>query len=228
MADYSVNIGALPAPRPPIASNVSTAVTAFIDFFSSGPIDIPTPIASFLEFEQTFGGLDSRSEASYQIQQFFNNGGQNAVVLRVEPEPSSPLFTSTLKSALTTLNSPFNILCIPATANLAATDLQAIMIGAQTFCAAQRAFYIADIPPSTVVASPSAMASWFGNSGLNALDYAAIYYPRIIIRDPLQQNAPREIGCCGAAAGIYAQTDTTRGIWKPPAGINAVIAGATP
>jgi phage tail sheath protein FI len=228
MTDHSVNIGVLPRPRSLIAPNAPTAVTAFIDFFSTGPIDTPTPIASFLEFEQTFGGLDSRSEASYQIQQFFNNSGQSALVFRIAPEPSSPLFASKLKSALNSLSSPFNILCIPATANLASTDMHDIMTAAQTFCVAQRAFYIADIPPSTAVASPSAMASWFGHSDLSALDCAAIYYPCLIIPDPLQQNAPREIGYSGTAAGIYAQTDSTRGVWKAPAGTNAVIAGATP
>jgi hypothetical protein len=134
------NIGALSTPPPAIAPDTPTAVTAFIDFFSSGPIDVPTPAASFLEFEQTFGGLDSRSEASYQVQQFFNNGGQSALVLRIAPEPSSPLFTSALKSALTSLNLPFNLLCIPATANLEAADMRAVMTAAQTFCAAKRTF----------------------------------------------------------------------------------------
>ena len=222
------NIGALSTPPPAIAPDTPTAVTAFIDFFSSGPIDVPTPAASFLEFEQTFGGLDSRSEASYQIRQFFNHGGQSALVLRVAAEPSSPLFTSALKSALTSLNLPFNLLCIPATANLEAADMRAVMTAAQTLCAAKRAFYIADIPPATVVTSPSAVASWFALSGLNALDSAAIYYPRLIIPDPLQQGAPREVGYSGAAAGIYARTDSTRGVWKAPAGASAAIAGATP
>jgi len=222
------NIGALSTPPPAIAPDTPTAVTAFIDFFSSGPIDVPTPAASFLEFEQTFGGLDSRSEASYQVQQFFNNGGQSALVLRIAPEPSSPLFTSALKSALTSLNLPFNLLCIPATANLEAADMRAVMTAAQTFCAAKRAFYIADIPPATVITGPSAIASWFGLSGLKALDSAATYYPRLIIPDPLQQGAPREVGYSGAAAGIYGRTDSTRGVWKAPAGANAAIAGATP
>ena len=219
---------ALPTSRPPIAPDTPTSVTAFIDFFSIGHIDTLTPIASFLEFEQTFGGLDSRSEASYQIQQFFNNGGQSAVILRVAQEPSSPIFASALKSALTSLNLPFNLLCIPATANLSAADMHAVMMAAQTFCAAKRVFYVADIPLATVVASPSAIATWFVHSGLNTLDCAAIYYPRLMINDPLQTSALREIGYSGVVAGIYAQTDNARGVWKAPAGANAVIAGATP
>ena len=64
-------------------TGVATSVTAFIDFFSRGPLDLPIQIFSFADFERDFGGLDVRSEASYAIQQFFLNGGSQAVVVRV-------------------------------------------------------------------------------------------------------------------------------------------------
>ena len=70
---------------------VSTAETAFIDFFSRGPVDQAVRITSFGDFERQFGGLDTRSEASYGIQQYFLNGGQVAWVIRVpvgDPEPA--------------------------------------------------------------------------------------------------------------------------------------------
>ena len=102
------------------------------------------------------------------------------------------------------------------------------MLTAQALCAAQKAFYIADIPPSSIVSNPSAIESWFANSGLAAHDYAAIYYPRLNVPDALHQNAPREIGYSGAVAGIYASTDNARGVWKAPAGTSAVLPGATP
>jgi phage tail sheath protein FI len=52
--------------------------------------------------------------------------------------------------------------------------------------------------------------------------YAAIYYPRVVVFDPL---ADEEITVppSGHIAGIYAQTDDTRGVWKAPA--NVVING---
>jgi len=40
-------------------------------------------ILSLADFENQFGGLDARSEASYAIQQFFLNGGTEAYVVRV-------------------------------------------------------------------------------------------------------------------------------------------------
>jgi uncharacterized protein len=221
-------LGELPTPPPPIAANIPTAVTVFIDFFNTGPTNTPTPVTSFFAFQQAFGGLDPRSEASYQIQQFFNTGGQTAVVLRVTPEPSAPTFASALTSALNSLTLPFNLLCIPATANLASSGMHAVMLAAQAFCAAHHAFYIADIPPSKVISTPSAIEAWFTSTGLTARDCAAIYYPRLTIPDPLHQNASREIGCSGAVAGIYASTDSARGVWTAPAGTSAILPGATP
>jgi phage tail sheath protein FI len=70
---------------------VSTAETAFIDFFSRGPVDEAVRVTSFGGFERRFGGLDTRSEASYAIQQYFLNGGQVAWVIRVpvgDPAPA--------------------------------------------------------------------------------------------------------------------------------------------
>jgi phage tail sheath protein FI len=216
-------IGELPAIPPPIGG-ASTAVTAFIDYLGAGPTGVPTPISSFFEFEQIFGGLNPGSEAGYQIQQFFLNGGGSAVVLGLAAEASATLLTS----ALASLSVPFNLLCLPATSRLAAADMHDVMLEAQSFCAAQRGFYIADIPPTAVVASPGAMATWFAGSALDGLDNAAIYYPRLTVPDPLDHNAPREIGYSGTVAGIYARTDETRGVWKAPAGGGAALASAMP
>lgn len=72
---------------------VATSTTAFIDSFRRGPVAPTGPdagkvsnavqIFSFADFEREFGGLDTTSEASYAIQQFFLNGGSQAYVVRV-------------------------------------------------------------------------------------------------------------------------------------------------
>ena len=213
---------------PSIPGDSPTAVTAFIDFFSAGPANTPTLVPSFFEFQQTFGGLDPRSEASYQIQQFFNSGGQDAIVLRIAPEPSTGAFASALESALNSFTTPFNLLSIPATSTLAPADMHTVMLAAQTACESRNAFYIADIPSSKTIPTPAAIEAWFANTGLTARNCAAIYFPRLSIADPLHPGASREIGSSGAVAGIYANTDNTRGVWKAPAGLGATIADATP
>src|SRR5258708_13619625 len=72
-------------------AGVSTAETAFIDFFPRGPVDRPQRVTSFGDFERNYGGLDERSEASYAVQQYYLNGGQIAWNVRVAPPtPGTP------------------------------------------------------------------------------------------------------------------------------------------
>ena len=54
-------------------------------------------------------------------------------------------------------------------------------------------------------------------------DYAALYYPRIQVFDPVTK-APIYVAPSGHVAGIYARIDTERGVHKAPA--NAVVRGA--
>jgi len=63
-------------------TGVATSIAAFVDFFPQGPLNEATQIFSFADFQRKFGGLDTRSEASYAVQQFFLNGGSNAYVVR--------------------------------------------------------------------------------------------------------------------------------------------------
>ena len=62
---------------------VATSVAAFVDYFRKGPMNKPVRIQNLGDFDREFGGLDSLSEASYGIQQFFLNGGNEAWVVRV-------------------------------------------------------------------------------------------------------------------------------------------------
>src|SRR5689334_12125612 len=64
-------------------AGVSTSVTAFVGFAAIGSLDTPVHIFSFAEFEQTFGGLAADAPMSYAVQQFFQNGGTDAYVVRV-------------------------------------------------------------------------------------------------------------------------------------------------
>src|ERR1700689_2249084 len=68
-------------------TGVATSIAAFVDFFPQGPIgpSNAVQIFSFADFERQFGGLNTNSEASYAIQQFFLNGGGQAYVVRVTP-----------------------------------------------------------------------------------------------------------------------------------------------
>ena len=355
-------------------TGVSTSDTAFIDFFKRGPVDEAVRITSFGDFERVFGGLDTRSEASYAIQQFFLNGGSVAWVVRVAAENAdfaslilqggSPLqntLTATAASpgvwannlqvavdyktsdpatlfnlvvrevamvrgkqvvvnseahrnlsmsktssryAVNVVNDPlagsglvkltdvglgerpaatgsdvigspsdvnftalagtandgdepgtagwisngpsalvgsdvdktgmsaldridpfiFNILCIPAAANLDQNGMDLVVPQAEAYCLSKRAFFILDIPES--VDTQADMVSWMEtNDGFRHTN-AAVYFPRLVIPDPLNENRPRNVGPSGTLAGVYARTDSTRGVWKAPAGTDADLRGA--
>jgi phage tail sheath protein FI len=82
-------------------------------------------------------------------------------------------------------------------------------------------FAILDPAPSATGGTP-AISDIQAQRNLYDTYYAAIYYPRIVVSDPLSGN-PLTISPSGHMAGIYAQTDATRGVWKAPA--NVVING---
>jgi len=52
---------------------------------------------------------------------------------------------------------------------------------------------------------------------------AALYFPRLQEPNPLRDNQMETFAACGAVAGIYASTDTNRGVWKAPAGLAATL-----
>ena len=362
----------------PIAG-VSTADTAFVDYFARGPINQAQRITSFADFIRVFGGLDEGSEASFAIQQFYLNGGQISWVVRVpsgDPQPatldlgaalgSAPAEAMTLSAAnpglwgnnlqaavvgvrlgdgsiatdrfnlvvreiqpgttggrvtvvttetfrnlnmtvgdlnyaktvvndqsqlvqvtdvglgalpvTSTPNSAgdgpaddtafqgfhggtpgtsptgndligdpdaktgmyaldriapfvFNLLCLPAAANLTTsrdpTPMQSVLSNAEAYCLLKRAFFIMDIP--TLVETADQMGQYVKDlEGLSLRsDHAATYFPRLQMTDQLQAGRPRNVGASGTLAGIYARTDSTRGVWKAPAGTDATLVNAS-
>jgi phage tail sheath protein FI len=82
-------------------------------------------------------------------------------------------------------------------------------------------FAILDPAPTPTGGTPS-LTDIQNQRNLYDTYYAAIYYPRLMVTDPLSGN-PLAIPPSGHIAGIYAQTDATRGVWKAPA--NVVING---
>lgn len=64
-------------------TGVATSITAFLGFAFKGPTNEPVRIQNFGDFERVFGGLTFDSTMSYAVQQFFLNGGSDAIVVRL-------------------------------------------------------------------------------------------------------------------------------------------------
>jgi uncharacterized protein len=112
----------------------------------------------------------------------------------------------------------FNIVCVPGLTD--APTIQTL----QHHCRDRRAFLIVDSPDTETVGTVAATIA--GLAGADALN-AAFYFPWVRSPDPLQNGALRAFPPCGYVAGVYARTDSTRGVWKAPAGSEAGINGAS-
>ena len=110
----------------------------------------------------------------------------------------------------------FNILCLPGI-----TDASTL-IDAAAYCESRRAFLIVDPPAGQ---KPMDIEALVTGTSVPKSDHAAIYYPNILIGDPLTGGL-RLSAPSGTMAGIYAKTDGTRGVWKAPAGTAASLVGA--
>ena len=118
----------------------------------------------------------------------------------------------------------FNIMCIPAAANLDSNGFTAVISAAEKYCSEKRAFLIVDIPPT--IDTKDKILSWMETNDCLRHRNAAVYFPRLEIPDPLNAGSTRNVGASGTLAGVYARTDEKRGVWKAPAGADADLRGA--
>ena len=322
---------------------VSTSVAAFVGRCRRGPVDTPTSIRSFHEFEAIFGGLWKRSELPYAVSDFFENGGKEVLIVRIANSatiarfslPSSRIKESPLlveaanpgtwgKRLVVSLSHAvdnraffsltvydpdskrsetfaklsvrpkskyfiakvlkqssdlirvvrenrkwkvprsrpaaqrkasgvpgygadgrslgvdnfssarlkrrrkglyaldraniFNLLYIPPYKTNRSID-RALVRDAAAYCERAKAFLILD-PPSAwsdaqaAASQPQALATSSAN--------AAVFFPRIQKRDALDPQSLRIAAPGGSIAGIFARIDSTRGVWKAPAGVKVM------
>jgi len=77
-----IQVAEQPGPEQHIA-RAPTAVTAFVGRTLRGPVNRPVTISSFLDFQSIFGGLWQPSMLSYAVEHFFDNGGRQAIIVRI-------------------------------------------------------------------------------------------------------------------------------------------------
>ena len=64
-------------------TGVATSITAFVGRAAQGPVNKATTINSFADYGRIFGGLSLLSTMSYAVQDFFLNGGSQAIIVRL-------------------------------------------------------------------------------------------------------------------------------------------------
>ncbi len=116
----------------------------------------------------------------------------------------------------------FNILCIPPYLQTGDVDYATLIGAAAVYCEQRRAMLLVD-PPTSWIDKDSARngVSNIGTSSKNA----ALFFPRLRQPNQLRDNQMEDFVPSGAISGIFARTDTTRGVWKAPAGLDATLVG---
>ena len=329
-------------------TGVSTSVTAFIGRARKGPDDRALLIHNFTDFQRIYGGRWRPSNLGYAVDQYFLNGGKDAVIVRVHhgatkvefvltgsqlkfkaanpglwaenlvikidevdrdiknehsdqtlfnldvldkstgeretfinvsADPEKPNFIKSLlenqsqlieiiepvpqgilpagtyefiggsgsngeplddkdmlgdvssvqkKGILLLDNVNFNILCIPPDKPSYQADSDTskqVYNRAINYCNDKYSFVIID-PPQKWTNKNKAKAD-INDPSLVPIRHknAAIWFPRIKMSDQLDGNKLREFVPCGVIAGLMARTDTERGVWKSPAGLDATLFG---
>lgn len=160
-------------------------------------------------------------EASVSPPVFALAGGEDGGA----PGPADLIGSEAAKTGLQALRDvqDVNLLVLPEISAYRNVDDQlTVLSAAEALAEDKRLFVIADAP-----------ATWTGldaaRAGLPAFDsvrssHAALYFPAIELVDPLTGRL-RSFPPSGAVAGIYARTDSERGVWKAPAGTESVLGG---
>lgn len=118
----------------------------------------------------------------------------------------------------------FNLLCIPPYLKPDAEENvdPGVIAAAAAYCEERRGMLIVDPPKNWKdIDAAKAGLDKVGTDSKNA----AIFFPRIKQANPFRDNQIEEFAPCGVVAGIFARTDTERGVWKAPAGIEASLKG---
>jgi phage tail sheath protein FI len=123
----------------------------------------------------------------------------------------------------------FNLLCIPPATRQGDTD-SGVYQKAMAYCRERRAMLIVDPPHAWGALAATAATearhglSGLGLSGVDARN-AALYFPRVVQPDPERDRQLDTFVPCGIIAGVMARTDSQRGVWKAPAGLDAALNG---
>jgi phage tail sheath protein FI len=113
-----------------------------------------------------------------------------------------------------------NIVAVPGIGSKAVVDW------GTNYCAQrQDCFFIGDMAASD---DTPAEAVTFLNALTVKRSYGAVYFPWVLATDPTGASVdPIRLPPSGYVAGMYAQIDGRRGVWKAPAGTEANLGGAT-
>ncbi len=209
---------------------VGTSVAAFVGRApdASARVNEAIAIGNWSQFTRLYAPEGAASTPlSHAVYGFFLNGGSRCYVVNTGTGPITG--GGRRKAGLEVLEAvdEVAIVCIPGLTDVASYD------AVFTHCERMKdRVAIVDGPGPDPVEDLNRLiqvgtAGGDGDGGgLRPRDtlYGAVYYPWITVVDPLAPGTLVDVPPSGHIAGIYARTDSTRGVHKSPA--NEVVRGA--
>jgi phage tail sheath protein FI len=100
-----VYIEEAPGGPPPIAG-VATSIAAFIGWTNQGPVGESIMVESWAQYQSMFGGLIPGVYLGYAVYQFFQNGGSQALIVRLYDSTSAKPTVGTVGGLALTASNP--------------------------------------------------------------------------------------------------------------------------
>ena len=211
---------------------VGTSTVAFLGECSVGPINEPILCTNWSQYTKNYGDFQNSEFLAHAVYGFFNNGGSRCFVLNVgsledaaKGDDKKPKLASKAALYIGSDNGPgtrtglkaledvddVNIVCAPGQTDPVIQD--AVL----SHCENMRYRF-------AVMDSPEVIEK----GGVDKLPkprdskYGGYYFPWVEIYDPFKGNIYQPPS--GYVAGIYARSDSERGVHKAPA--NEIVRGA--
>jgi phage tail sheath protein FI len=210
--------------RPITAVGSSTAAFVGPAPDPAAHLDEPIAVSNWTRFLARFAGGDGAPSTalSHAVHGYFLNGGSRCYVVNTGGDGGNG--SARGLAALEAIDE-IAIVCAPGVTDPAGYD--AVI----THCEQLRdrvaildpPSALADVEPLTRAGEITADAVSSGGLRPRSSPFAALYYPRIVVRDPVS-GEPVAVAPSGHVAGMWARTDSLRGVHKPPA--NEVLRGA--
>ncbi len=203
----------------PTITELPTSTAVFVGAHSGG--GNAERFHTLSEAEALLENLTSATGLS--IRQFFANGGQDCWFIPVAEAIDNSDRVAAIRDGIAALDQleRFNLLCIPETSDLDPSLAAAAIKTAGDYCERRRAFLLVD--PPQILKTPRDIITWVDGTPSVRHRNAALYYPLVRVQDA--SGAEHTLAPSSTMAGVIARTDGARGVWRSPAGTEAVLNG---
>jgi hypothetical protein len=177
-------------------------------------------ISSYITVSDSAGGTPVSN--TYPL-----SGGNNGTTVVAVDYTNYKGNGSSVFEDFTSLDRPL-VVFLPMINTTLSADVDTVYDAASGWAGDNNSFVVAETPAKITTAGEATVAEAIAFAGA-LTDSAAIamYYPHVFISDPVGRGtgALRKIGPSGAIAGLYLTIDSTRGVFKAPAGIATPVQG---